>query len=361
MYMQGFRDLLILFTVGCLVGCIEPYEFDADTSIDNILVINAQLTDQNEQTDILLSYASPYGAGPGDPVSGANILLTGTDIVATAYTEIKPGQYRLNSLVKGTAGEQYALRVELADGSVYESPPQAMPINIAADSLSWSAGSFESITSTGNVLINNVIDIYIHSPLERDGQRARLRWAVDEAYSFTEIFCGGLDVVSTCYMTGIPLNAAEIVTFDAKENTDARLERFLLSSKEVSTGSPEFSSKHYFNVLQYNLSPAAFEYWEKTAEVANPSGGIFDPPPAPIFSNLVNTANPDEVVLGFFEVAAVDTVRIGITRSELASSFTFTNFCPTQGFPNLPPTFRSECCNCLIFPNSSFNRPSYWE
>jgi hypothetical protein len=343
-----------------LAGCIEPYEFDAGEA-EQILVINALFTDLEQQPDIILSYASDYGEGPGEPITGAKIELIFSETETKTYVEIDAGRYRLFDTFAGQEGEQYALRIETAEGKTYECPPQEMPARIVPDSVELGFSTFETLTSVGNVLTNNAIDIFIHSPLSKNGQRGRFRWSIDEAYSFVEIFCGGLDVTNTCYITDIPLNVAEITTFDGQENMDERLERFQISRKEVKTLSPEFNNKHYFNVVQYNLSAASFEYWERSAQVANPSGGIFDAPPAPVLSNMINIEEPEEVVLGFFEVAAVDTIRKSITRAEMNQFIELVNFCPIMGFPNLPLNFPSECCNCLRLPNSSFNIPSYWE
>ena len=100
-------------------------------------------------------------------------------------------------------------------------------------------------------------------------------------------------------------------------------------------------------------------FWESLKQLTEAEGTLFDLPPAKVRGNIFNVDDPEEVVLGFFEVAAVDTIRNFIIPSLIRPEVDQQFFCPEPGFPFVG--FRpSECCNCTQLPGASLERPDWF-
>jgi hypothetical protein len=95
------------------------------------------------------------------------------------------------------------------------------------------------------------------------------------------------------------LEPERIFLYSSEEISSNYLEGKLIAQKRI-LDRVEFIEKHFFNGHQYTLTKEAYEYWEKVTNLANPSGDIFDIPPAPLPGNIYNVNNPEEIVLGVF-------------------------------------------------------------
>ncbi len=118
-----------------------------------------------------------------------------------------------------------------------------------------------------------------------------------------------------------------------------------------------FLSRHYFTVRQLSISKDAYDYWRKVRELLNNTGSVFDSPPAPIQGNLYNVNNPDEVVLGYFEVGKAKVSRIYTTLADVP--FLLEKICeydPARRRDQYEPT----CLSCNVFPDSQTAFPEWW-
>ncbi len=103
------------------------------------------------------------------------------------------------------------------------------------------------------------------------------------------------------------------------------------------------------------MSEDAYRYWSQVDQLVSNSGTIFDPPPAPIRSNVFNVNNPEEFVLGYFEAVSIDTVRRAFFAPDVE---------PPNPLDCLYAPWRRDypprCLDCISVPNSTFERPDYF-
>jgi hypothetical protein len=111
--------------------------------------------------------------------------------------------------------------------------------------------------------------------------------------------------------------------------------------------------RHYFNVYQYSLTEDNYLYWENIRKVANQQGSIFDPPPAPISGNMFNPNDPEELVLGYFQVVQIDTVRTFVLPVDLDPAAPIDEC-------NFQTGVSSRCFSCSGEPGATLIRPEYW-
>ena len=120
-----------------------------------------------------------------------------------------------------------------------------------------------------------------------------------------------------------------------------------------------FLDKHFFFIQTYSMTQEAYEYWRQLDILTNSSGSIFDLPPGKLQSNIFNENDPDEEVLGFFEVSNMNYERIVVFRDDGPFDP------PPSGCdydPNrLSTSYPSYCLQCLPEDGCSFIRPPYFD
>ena len=130
----------------------------------------------------------------------------------------------------------------------------------------------------------------------------------------------------------------------------------LIVHKKTGLVNTEFRGKHYFTVSQRSISLKSYEYWSRVKEITNQEGTVFDKPPAAIPGNIINQTNPDNPILGYFEVAATDFKRDAILP--------FQYFEGARDNDECSPFFRfrwpNRCCQCLFIDDASTIRPPWF-
>jgi len=208
----------------------------------------------------------------------------------------------------------------------------------------------------GNEISYEAVDIYINTPINVNGQPSYLRWKTDEAWSFSEISCNPLKQPVTCYMSD-KLEPERIFIYSSEGISGTFLEKKFIAQKRI-LDRIEFIERHYFNGQQYTLTKDAYEYWEKVQNLANPSGDIFDLPPAPLPGNVYNINDQDEIALGYFEVSSKAVARAFLLQEDIkpfsvSAKQYICSYYSRSGY-------QAACCNCLVLDNSSLERPEYW-
>jgi hypothetical protein len=354
------RNILIaVCCIGAIIGvvhsCIDPFDYNPEQT-ERLLVVDGQFTPQRSDHFVRINLTPLFGRSSGQPVKQAVVSLVDGKGEKVFYSETdEPGLYRLPEvLAKGEVGETYYLEIQRINGSVYRSTPQVMPDRVEMDSVYWE-------------LDGKIIRIYADTGLPEGGEPVFLKWEFEEDYSFPEIICDPFGSVSTCY-----IKKKEPVRFLAlrtnNENDLQRFERVKVHSELGVAETPEeWRGRHYYSVYQQSINEDAYDYWRKTNDAANPSGTIFDVIPGTISGNIFNVDDPDETVVGFFELASVDTARTFILPGNLKENdFYFPPFCPDvftyeqAAFYINQWGFNWECCNCLSLPGASTVKPEWF-
>lgn len=347
------NHLFLLFIF--LFGCVDPFEFQNEEP-PNLLIIDGQLTLSSEPHFVKLNLLGEFGSGPGAPVTGAEVVLFEEEGTQENYQEVEPGVYRLDGqIIQAKSGNTYFIEIQLSNGAIYRSIPEKMPTPIGLEQLDFAFSRKEVFNDAGNLFEQEVVDLFINTGSFPVNATTYLRWTYDEMYSFTDMSCGPLDPSRTCY---IPLVSEPLrIELFTDENVEVdRLEQRQIGSKDFDLGSEEFAFKHYFSVFQHAIPKSVHTFWTEVAKVANREGSIFDAPPAAIQGNIRNTKDQNELVLGLFELAATDTIRKFVLREDLEIFERLGDYCPIN--LGLAPR---ECCNCMVLPGATMERPDWFE
>ena len=346
------RLTIWILILSCTLSCVESFDFSA-TDPDNFLVVDGRITQsQGMVNQILLSRTSTFIGGDGTPETGAQIVIVTGEGLTENYQEVSPGMYLLEGdNVVGAEGNSSSIEITLSNGEIYRSQPEVMPSLVRADSIYFRTAIESELSSGGIVIDRELVKIFIDTPISSNDVPFRIRWTMEEAYSFTDLAFPP-DSPMVCYAIS-PFQQQTILLASGEDLSLTTLKEFELGSRSI-IPKVEFVELHYFSAFQHSLTEEAYEYWEKIAQLTNRVGTIFDTPPAPVQGNVFNVNDPEEVVLGYFEVTAIDTIRTFTRPSELEPFF-INSPCEFSG-----RRLQDFCFNCLLLDKTSLERPDYW-
>jgi hypothetical protein len=314
--MTNQRILLIIIL--CLViittRCSQIYDPRLESQ-DDILVVEAHMTDNIETYFVSLSLTSPFNSSTENiPVSDAKIWVidekSGSKYL---YSETSEGfySYTPNSVDKGVIGHSYTLYIETAEGDIYCSTPQVMRSPVYIDSVyGIRKVKTEMLKSPddGSVLYKNKTYIDIISDI-RTGidstpiVRFEANW-IFEMIDYHREVTGGPPVPPTytwIYSKGLSYMISE----SARNN--------LL--KEQNAGSiladnlaGLYEKQHLeFIVLvlnYYSLNDDSYNFFNDMKKQLSGDDVLFDPISLQIRGNIKCLTNPEKQVKGLFDVAS---------------------------------------------------------
>ena len=343
-------------------SCIDQITFPLDKGTEK-LIVSGQISNLDEDKFVFLSETTSANREPlysgqdlvlndlPRPVRGAQGVGRGSDNSQSRFNEIGPGKYMLGREVKFKSGVEYHLEI-IIQGKRYLSIPERMPDIVGEDELSYEfvRGNFKGAPETAFISIQTEVS------LPETTEPYYLRWDVDEAYYWNLTFFPNPfnKAPPDCYVFDFP-DPERIALFNGQASGFSSNQNRQIVAQRVVDES--FLSRHYFNVRQVSISRESFDYWQKVKVLVNNTGSVFDTPPAPIRGNLYNDKDPEEVVLGYFEVAKVSQKRIYTTRADvpffLPEICTYERNRPLDKYPK-------TCLRCSEFPNSTNDTPHWW-
>ena len=173
-----WKPLIILFIVGNLFTCIDPYSPKLD-NFQSLLVVDALLTDENISNYVILSRTIKTADDEPEMVSGALVIIRDDLGNSTTLNETSEGIYKTDSLIfRGEIGRSYTLYIKTAEGEEYESESCLMYPLQDIDSI-----YFEKDQEIVDNETQEGIRIFIDSKGESDCNY--YRWTYEEWWKFS--------------------------------------------------------------------------------------------------------------------------------------------------------------------------------
>ncbi len=317
---------LFIFLLAFTVSCKEPYHPDIDTNISGI-VINGLVTDEPGIYTVNITRPIPFNGIESVSVQNANVFVTDNKHNAFFFYETTPGVYISDSQnFKTSYYSQYTLNVITEDGHNYRSTPQVLYPKGTIDSV-HSVVRNKTMTTYQNGLGERIKDIngaeFIcnnsgnsESPYFRYSNMLIVEF--DKKYSYFHLDTPFYS--QHCWIKYIPyqyLNLSDI------KNNQQLLGFCPLDSNFYGTLSrPLYSCdppapKCLIGFLQtkilifaitfkqYHVNKDVYNYYKDVNSQLDASQKFLDPINVQCYGNLIGVSNPDEHVMGVFEVSSV--------------------------------------------------------
>jgi hypothetical protein len=312
-----------------LSSCTEEIDFEIET-FESALVIEATITNEEKLQVILLSRTFQTEADGPPPEQNAivTVLAGGNNYV---FEEQSPGRYVSTADFAAQSSIDYVLNITTSNGRSYTSSPTTLSQTTQIDNV-------YAVREAGDEGTNGM-SIYVDS-FDPTGNSKYYRYAYEETYKIiaprwvpedlvllNEVTCA-VDLRLTrpqeervCYNTVLSNTINQVSTNSLTEDRVTRhLVRFI--------DSENFIISHRYTILvnQYIQSREAYAYFETLNNFAS-QGSLFSQIQPGFFEgNVSSDSNPNEKVIGFFDVSSVSSQRL---------YFNYEDFYPDEPLPPL--------------------------
>jgi hypothetical protein len=369
---QGVLGNLILVVFLC--SCVEPIEFKVPPPEEQT-VVEGMITTEPGPYLVKLSRARGLSSDfeAPIPIEGARIVLFDDEGNTEDFMESQPGTYLTSGVIRGRVGHSYHIRIETADGKVFESEPdQIRPvgeiddIRFGYEARTTPVGEYEVAADVFNVYV----DAYA-----TDDPDNYIRWRFTGTYevlTYPELHmtkipsytpfkdpypCSGYIVVEfvpggklekiadcTCCTCWARQYESKPQLSDTQLVSDGQFNNIKVG--EVPINSATFYDKYLIEVEQMSLTRQAFDYFKLIRSQKDGASSLFQPPSGEIRGNI-KAVGSNEAVVGLFWASAVSKASKFITREDVP-------------YPVVPITFSTTPCYDY-YPNSTTDRPALWE
>jgi len=400
---MGHKSIYVLAVIFTLCTCIDPYSPKLK-GYDSLLVVNGLITDENAAYTITLSKTLQDQNAIPVVVSDASVYITDETGNSSYLNSMGGGIYKTNSVdFRGVIGKSYTLHITTHEGNEYQSTPCIMQSVPDIDSVYFARD--EETVNNGTESQTGLM-IYLDS--KPGDNNVFYRWSFEETWKFKVPFPKRFNYIDSAHIFRIDNvheicwksnKSGDILIKSVYPGQNPRIEKepilFISSDK-----SDRLMIEYSVLVKQYSLSKDEFNFWDNLKKVNETGGDIFASQPFEVISNIHNINNPDEKVLGYFQVSAVKQKRKYILFQDMVNlqlpffhydcksiargpqdypatdppwtfDVVYNGFPPTSGYifvePIIDPATNMlerlvfttfECANCELSGSSA--RPDFW-
>jgi hypothetical protein len=310
---KTFVLLLFCFSIG---SCTEQYVFQTNSTFESILVVQANITNELKKQEIKITRS--YRLEENGPTfeKGANVYVTDSDKNTFEFEyEDFSGLYVSKNDFQAIPGKSYHLNIVTKDGKSYSSATQTL----TAVSDVQVEPKVETIDG------NKGVQIQVSS-YDPTAKSKFYRYEYEETYkvvspSWTpdklKIDPASPNPEQPNYLI-VPREGETRVCYTTKKSDDLILLSTLGSSEDrinlpirfIDIKNPILNERYSIIVRQYIQNSESYTYYT-TLKTLSTSSSIFSQvQPGFNYGNLKSDDNPDEKVVGYFEVSSVSSKRI---------------------------------------------------
>ncbi len=347
--MRSHRNIVILFCIPwVLPSCIEEYTPDIEAGESSKYVVYGELTTEGENNIIYIALASPIQEPQYMPLHECDVRIVDRSGNSFDGNELGAGKYNVSippeNLIPGMA---YRLEVITPAGINLVSEFEELLESPDIDSVYYMR---ESLATNNPEDFIEGIQFYID--LDAPGaEHSHYKFDVVETFEYHS------ELPLEYYYDGIlhhadPPDYSHMICWATKQINDI----FILNAAELQENTYKRFSlhfvdnttqrlKHLYSILvkQYTIDQPGYVYWDQLRQNNIEQGGMYETQPLPAKGNLVNLTNPEQKVLGYFQVSCIKEKRIFV-----------------KDVPDLEFEFYPECGIWLLFEPLRYYDPKFY-
>ncbi len=300
-----------------MTTCVEPFE-EGIESFESLLIIDATLTNEMKQHEVILSRTYRFNEEQ-EFETGAQVTIIENLSTQYDFNEVAPGRYVASSSFMAVAGREYQLMVRTSDNEYVSDLRSLTPAVEIGDVYA------ERVTNDEN---GEGINVFVDTE-DLSGNAKFFRYIYEETNEIIPPEWTPLDIVvvsenppvfdfvprpdetRVCYATNASTDIILASTVDFSENKVSRFPvRFLAIDNYL------IQNRYSILVKQLVQSPEAYSFYETLQEFSDFESLFAQTQPGFIAGNLRSVTNPDEKVVGFFDVSSVSSKRIFIEHAD---------------------------------------------
>ena len=318
--------VLGLIIVAIVSNCVEPYEVGTQQSFENILVVEATITNEMKYQEIKLGRT--YRLEDEGPAYEMNANVTVVDDAQNTYNfqEIDSGTYRSVVKFKAEIGKSYQLLITGSDGKSYTSTKQQIASEKGLDSVYAKVVTDNS----GREGISIFVDSY-----DASANSKYYRYEYEETFKVVAPYASIYDAIEITYEPPVyelvPRKEGRVCYKTIHSNTIMQIQTVGFSEDRVTKfpilfiDERDYKTTYRYSILvkQYVQSPDSYTFYN-TLNKFSDSENVFSQVQTGYFrGNIFSTNNKEEKVLGFFELASVSSQRIFFSHHDFFPDNTY--------------------------------------
>lgn len=317
-----------------LISCVESFDITGEVqkgeNIESLLVVEAILTNEAKRQEVLLGRGRSFANDSLQPVTqNAKVSVMDDQGNTFSFSEIEPGRYLSDQSFQALPNRAYKLNIETEQGSTYTSRSVTLP-----EAASITRIYAERLTNDLGV---EGVAIFVDSEV-LIGTAPFLRYQYEETYKIIAPLWSPFDMVVTdpnppydfglvqkeeeqrvCYGTQFSNRIIQPANLKVTGNgINRNLVRFIPNDDYI------ISHRYSILVKQFSQTPDAHSFYRILNEQAGNESIFSEIQPGFIEGNMESTSNPNEKIIGYFEVVNTDEKRI---------FFNYEDFFPDEDLP----------------------------
>jgi len=315
------KIIYLLLTCFIINGCTEPYILETN-NYEEGLVVEATITNELKKQEITLTQTAKLEDKEFKIESGADVYISDNTGIKYDFEE-ESGKYISSTEFQAISGREYRLHITTRDGRSFESSTEILPpINPIKE--------VKAVVETKDSIKGAAIHVNSEDPTDN---AKYYRYEYEETYkivaprwnSMKAEIVPGATPASNPTIKLIPNSIDTRVCYTTKNSTDI----ILTSTAELNKNQVDIpvrfigsqnniiSNRYSILVRQYVENLAAYTYY-KTLKKISDSGSLFSPlQPGFLYGNIKSIINPNDKIIGYFEVASVSSKRIYFNYRDL--------------------------------------------
>ena len=351
--------MVFVTTILCYT-CVEEINLQSETSFENILVVEATITDEMKQQEIKLSRSFPLESDGPVLESGAQIKVI-TSNEDYLFHELQAGIYVSDEAFKALQSLEYKIEIITSNGQVYQSTNEVLKGESVINNINYEVGFNENN--------ENGISIFVE-PENTISSPEFYRYTYEETYKIIAPFYSPQELIPLISTTDFPFNITNefqefttltevinyLVTLQFRDQQEQVCYSTVFSNEIILKDTNDFVDNdfvsnrirfinrnnyiisHRYSILikQFGQSQKAHTFYRILKDLSDDDNLFSTLQPGFFNGNVFSVNDSNEKVAGFFEVSSVDQERIYFNYSDV--------------FPDevLPPYIVE--CNDLLFP-----------
>lgn len=302
-----------------LAHCKQSYDPQIESKNIRLLVVEGFINSGQGPTVIRLSRTGDLKDTAIRPVLGAQVYIEGENGSSFMLSGNTIGEYSTPQLQLGN-NTRYRVHIKTTDGKEYTSEYSSVKFTPPVDSVTWQRE-------------DNGLRLYANA---HDPQNATkyYQWRFEETWEFHSTYFTSLkylrdsrDMIigveyrnpdrsedTNIYKCWNTLNSSSILLGSTEKLTT---DLVYLPVHYIEPGSEKLSVLYSLNLHQYAISHEEYLFLQKMKRNTEQVGSIFDAQPSQLSGNIHCLSDPDEIVIGYVEVAQEQTKRIFIYNNQV--------------------------------------------
>lgn len=331
-----FYKIFIFFgLVFSSVSCVDPYQLQT-SNYEEAIVIEASITNEVTKHEVKVSKTYRLEDDNGNAsITDAEVFVTDSDGVQYNF-EFDTNSYKSTSEFAALPEKQYTLTINTSNGKTYKSTPKKLTtvnqIESVVPIVKTNLDGERGVSITVNSFDPTNTSKYYRYEYEETSKVTAPKWR--PAYAIVNPDNSGvvghpyielLNRTAEARICYTPNKSNTIILTNTNNLIEDRVSEFEI--KFLNQSDYTIAERYSILVKQYVESLESYTYYRILQELSQ-SGDVLSPnQPGFIAGNLFSVDNPNEKVVGYFNVSSVSEKRI---------FFNYTDLFPGEA---LPPYF----------------------